>query len=318
MEMYQIRYFLAVAKTLHFSRAAEECNVSQPALSRAIKSLEFELGGDLFRRERALSHLTELGRTMLPVLQRCFDSSTEAKSLAAAYKKGQAAPLRIALSWSVNLAILVPALTEIVSTFPGLELKFYRDGDEETAENLKRGESEVALTSRLTSPWDRLDSYLLFSEPLQLALSEAHPLAKHDSVDLADLTGHRVFFRKHCALCARLTEILGEHGVEPQPGDEVISDSDIMTLLDSSLGVSFLPSSAVGSALIRSIPVNDLDMECEVFVHSVAGRQRSVVASTLTKLLRAADWEESLARIASRKLPGAAVATAAKRISAKG
>ena len=53
MEMHQVRYFLAVARTLNFTRAADECNVTQPSLTRAIKQLEAELGGDLFRRETA-------------------------------------------------------------------------------------------------------------------------------------------------------------------------------------------------------------------------------------------------------------------------
>jgi DNA-binding transcriptional LysR family regulator len=59
MEMNQIRYFLAVAKDLHFTRAAVACNVSQPALTRAIQKLEEEFGGPLFHRERALTQLTE-------------------------------------------------------------------------------------------------------------------------------------------------------------------------------------------------------------------------------------------------------------------
>ena len=61
MEMHQVRYFLAVARTLNFTRAADECNVTQPSLTRAINQLEAELGGDLFRRERPAG-LTELGR----------------------------------------------------------------------------------------------------------------------------------------------------------------------------------------------------------------------------------------------------------------
>ncbi len=60
MEMHQVRYFLAVARTRNFTRAAEECNVSQPSLTRAIQKLEGELGGPLFRREHSLSHLTDL------------------------------------------------------------------------------------------------------------------------------------------------------------------------------------------------------------------------------------------------------------------
>jgi len=66
--MQQVRYFLAVAGTLDFARAAERCNVSQPSLTRAIQSLEAELGGPLFHRERGNTHLTELGRIIQPFL----------------------------------------------------------------------------------------------------------------------------------------------------------------------------------------------------------------------------------------------------------
>jgi DNA-binding transcriptional LysR family regulator len=69
MEMHQIRYFLAVCETLNFTRAAEQCNVTQPALTRAIQKLEEELGGLLFRRERHLTHLTDLGRLVRPQLE---------------------------------------------------------------------------------------------------------------------------------------------------------------------------------------------------------------------------------------------------------
>src|SRR5258708_6254506 len=70
MEMHQVRYFLAVAQLLNFTRAAEECNVTQPSLTRAIKQLEAELGGDLFRRERP-TQMTELAQRMHPLLKQC-------------------------------------------------------------------------------------------------------------------------------------------------------------------------------------------------------------------------------------------------------
>ena len=86
--MHQIRYFLAVARTLNFTRAAEDCSVSQPSLTRAIQTLEAELGGELFHRERGLTHLTELGVKMLPLVQQCFDSAAAAKSLSNSLKSG--------------------------------------------------------------------------------------------------------------------------------------------------------------------------------------------------------------------------------------
>src|ERR1700760_5137439 len=103
MEMHQVRYFLAVARTRNFTRAAEECNVAQPSLTRAIKQLEGELGGDLFRRERPQAQLTELGERMLPLLRQCYESALGARSLASAIKCGEVGSLRLALSRTVEL-----------------------------------------------------------------------------------------------------------------------------------------------------------------------------------------------------------------------
>ena len=75
MEMHQVRYFLAVAEELNFTRASERCNVTQPSLSRAIKLLEEELGGLLFHRERKSIRLTDLGHMVRPHLQSVYDHS---------------------------------------------------------------------------------------------------------------------------------------------------------------------------------------------------------------------------------------------------
>src|SRR4051812_43975146 len=124
--MHQIRYFLAVSRTLNFTRAAEVCHVAQPSLTRAIKLLEAELGADLFRRERNLTHLTDFGHRMLPLLQQCYDSALSAKKLASSFKSGTVANLTLALSHTVPITLLISPLTEIVRTFPKIELKFMR------------------------------------------------------------------------------------------------------------------------------------------------------------------------------------------------
>ena len=83
MELHEIRYFLALSKTLNFTKAAEVCNVSQPALTRAIQKMEDELGGLLFSRERNNTHLTELGRLLEPHLTEVLARTQQAKETAA-------------------------------------------------------------------------------------------------------------------------------------------------------------------------------------------------------------------------------------------
>jgi DNA-binding transcriptional LysR family regulator len=113
MEMHQVRYFLAVSRTLNFTRAAEQCNVAQPSLTRAIRQLESELGGDLFRRERPQAQLTELGQRMLPLLRQCYDSAVGARSLASSLKNGEVGALRLALSQGIDINLLLPLAVEL-------------------------------------------------------------------------------------------------------------------------------------------------------------------------------------------------------------
>jgi LysR family hydrogen peroxide-inducible transcriptional activator len=93
MEMHQIRYFLAVCETLNFTRAAEQCHVTQPALTRAVQKLEDEPGGLLFRRERHLTHLTDLGRLIRPQLEQIWKETEAAKTTAKSFLKLEDAPL---------------------------------------------------------------------------------------------------------------------------------------------------------------------------------------------------------------------------------
>src|SRR5712691_10242253 len=119
MEMHQVRYFLATVSELNFTKAAETCNVTQPSLTRAIRQLEGELGGDLFRRERPHAQTTELGQRMYPLLKQCYESALGAKSLASSISDGDTSSLKIALSRTIDLELLMPHLLELQQLFNG-------------------------------------------------------------------------------------------------------------------------------------------------------------------------------------------------------
>src|SRR4051812_50105878 len=102
MEMHQVRYFLAVARLFNFTRAADECNVTQPSLTRAIKQLEAEMGGDLFRRERPAGQLTAFGLRMRALLLHFCDAASGARLLASSFKGGEMGAPRGALPPSVR------------------------------------------------------------------------------------------------------------------------------------------------------------------------------------------------------------------------
>src|SRR5262249_39575279 len=157
MEMHQVRYFLATVSELNFTKAADKCNVTQPSLTRAIKLLEDELGGDLFRRERPHAQLTELGQRMYPLLKQCYESALGARSLATAIKNGEVGTLRLALSRTINPELLTACLSELRRLFNRLELKLLRGTGSEVVALLKNGEAELAVAADIEEEWDRLD-----------------------------------------------------------------------------------------------------------------------------------------------------------------
>src|SRR5258706_8356261 len=128
MELHQVRYFLILAQTLNFTRAADACNVTQPALTRAIQRLEDELGGPLLFRERNLTQLTDLGRAVLPLLEQTYNAALAAKEQAIAFRRRDAAPIRLGLTASIAAGLLAPVLAELQDRVKGLELSLRHAG----------------------------------------------------------------------------------------------------------------------------------------------------------------------------------------------
>jgi DNA-binding transcriptional LysR family regulator len=290
MEMHQVRYFLAVARALNFTRAAEECNVAQPSLTRAIRQLEGELGGDLFRRERPQAQLTELGQRMLPLLKQCYESALSARSLASAIKKGEVGSLRLALSSTIDPALVTPHVVELGKLFSGLELKLLRGTGSEVLEYLKSGEVELGVAGPLDEQWERLDSWPLFTEDFHLAFSNQHSLAQAPAIALDDLKQERMMVRTYCETTHNLLDLLREREFDVARFHEVSAEADLIALLEAGFGVAFVPRSTQSPATLTRATVTGVALERTIYLYGVAGRQRTAVAAAMMKMLRAYDW----------------------------
>jgi len=290
MEMHQVRYFVAVAQTLNFTRAAGECNVTQPSLTRAIQQLEEELGGDLFRRERPHAQLTDLGQRMQPLLQQCYESALGARSLASSIKSGDVGSLRIALSGTIETALVMPYILELRKHFKHLDVKLMRGTATQVTEFMKNGSAELAIASSLGETWDRLDTWPLFTEAFVLMVSRKHRLAGCRSVHLSDLRSEALVIRTYCEHTVSLMTLLRSQNFSLDRAHEVPSEHDLELFLEQGLGVAFVPQSALFSDCVKRIPITGLDLQRTVSLYSVAGRQRTTVANTIMKMLRASDW----------------------------
>jgi DNA-binding transcriptional LysR family regulator len=294
MEMNQVRYFLAVARTLNFTRAAEECNVTQPSLTRAIKLLEAELGGDLFRRERPAAQLTELGQRMQPLLKQCYEAAAGARALASSFKTGEVGALRIALTHSIDLSLLIPHLDQIKRQFNRLEYRFLRGSSQEVGDFLKNGQAELGIAAEIGGDWDRLDAWPLFTESFVVVMNERRPLAKRDKVDLEDLRAEQLLSRKYCEHVDQIDGSLRAHGIDVDRSHEVASERDLIELLEADIGVAIIPHSASLPKTLKRAIVEGLDARRTIHLYGVAGRERTAVASAVMRMLRGADWQHVL------------------------
>src|SRR5215813_1416075 len=290
MEMHQVRYFLAAVSELNFTKAADKCNVSQPSLTRAIKQLEGELGGDLFRRERPQAQLTDLGERMLPLLKQCYESAVGARSLASAIKGGEVGSLRLALSRTVGLDLLTGYFSELARLFVGLEMKLARGTAADVVELLKKGDAELAIAGTIDQSWERLDKWPLFTERFQLLVNRKHPLAELSQINIGDLKGQQFLRRSYCEDAAQTSALLRGHSIEVERGHDVTTDEDLRILIEADFGVAFAPRSMQTPAALAKVPVSAIELSRTVYVYGVAGRQRTAVAAAMLKMLRAADW----------------------------
>ena len=290
MEMHQVKYFLATASELNFTKAAEICNVTQPSLTRAIKQLEDELGGDLFRRERPQAQLTELGKRMYPLLKQCYESAHGARMLASAIKSGEIGTLKLALSHTINLELLTSHLTELNRLFNRLEVKLLRGRAPEIIELLKTGEAELAIAADLGDGWERLDRWPLFTEEFGLIINAKHLLASHSAIEVDDLRQERWLRRAYCEHFEKAMSLLRSHGLDVDQGYELNSERDLITLLESDFGVAFAPRSLPRPKTLKQAAVNGVEFRRTNYLYGVAGRERTAVASAILKMLRAADW----------------------------
>lgn len=292
MEMQQVRYFIAVARTLNFTRAAEECNVTQPALTRAIKLLEHELGGDLIRREGRHSHLTDLGNKMLPMLTQCYEAALAAKAFAKAVSKGEISMLSIALAQSIDSELVMPSLREMYAAFPGIQLKLKRGSAAEIATMLKAGEVDLAMGGPLGETWDRLQAWPMFTESCDLIVGSDHAFAMRNSVELDVELFREERFLLHSGsdLTEHELEQLRLAGIDCQNAHEIQSSRDLEALISAGFGVGIAPRFALGSENLHHLDFAALDLRRTIAVYLVAGRPRTPEATALLNLLRGRDW----------------------------
>src|SRR3954466_8328474 len=204
MELHQVRYFLVLSSTLNFTRAAEHCNVTQPALTKGVQKLEQELGGQLIYRERQLTQLTDLGKEVLPMLECTLASAEGVRRRAQEFRRKEVAPLKIGLAPSISASLVVEPIAEIAKFLPGLHVELREDAAEKLVDLLLGGEINVAMVGDVHDMPARIDDWSLFEERYVAVLAPTHQLADKLSIGIEDLRETVVLARAGCDVALKI------------------------------------------------------------------------------------------------------------------
>ena len=286
MEMHQVRYFVALLESFSFTKAAQRCNVSQPALTRAIRLLEDELGAPLIYRERAKTRLTEFGELMKPHFFEIAQRADAARLTAAAFSGSKR--LRFGVMCTIAPKPVIMLIKSMAEKHPDIDLEITDNTAERLEALLLEGALDVALYCLPNQYDDHLYYMSAFRERLLIVLRHGHPLAARADLQLQELCGERYLNRINCEYNA---SFLWED--RKAVWKEIFrSDRDdwILEMVAAGMGFGFLPEFSINHGGVKAIPIGDADLTREVNLVTVRGRPQSAALGALVRQARLHDW----------------------------
>lgn len=244
MELRHLRYFVAVAEELHFSRAALRLHIAQPPLSQQIRQLEAELGVTLLNRTKRHVELTVPGQAFLTEARRALAQAERAVRTAQRASRGEIGHLAIGFVPSADLDILPRTLRVWGARFPQVELELLALLPAQQVTALRERRIQVGI---LRLPIDEAELTIepIQREPLVAALSERHPLARRARVRVADLRADpMILFPRRAApdYYDALVGVCRRAGFTPRVSHETPSIQTNLALVAAGFGVTLLPA----------------------------------------------------------------------------
>lgn len=262
MELRHLRYFLAVAEELNFSRAALRVRVAQPALSRQIRDLEFELGVTLFSREGGKVALTDAGRSFQEDARKVLEQSEEAVQRAQQCQRGAQERLRIGYEASLFQQVVAVALRRFRRQYPRIMLELAEMNPAEQGRALDAGELDVGLIGlEYEAKRLKLPQELFMKAKLYIALPEAHPAASQSKVPLASLADE--FFigiseKAHPGAWDLAVRLCGQVNFRPRHLQVTENALAAMNLVSAGCAVAFA-TEPMKSAALEGVVIRPLD-----------------------------------------------------------
>jgi len=289
VEMHQVRYFLAVCEAQNFSRAAEACNVAQPSLTKAIKKLEEEFGGELFFRERHRTNLTDLGRRVKPHLEAVSAATVAAKADADGFRTEETTTIDLGVMSTIGPALMVDFFARLRQENPNLEINIQEAEGHDLLRALEEAEIDVGLVGLPNLP-ENLRYLPLFRERYTVAFANGHPFEQMNAVPIAKLEGVDYLKRVHCEFSDHF-EALGADNMF-QGNIRYTSEREdwIQAMVLAGMGCSIMPEYLPMLPGISTRPITGPEVSRTISLVTVAGRRHSPALNNMIRLAGLFSW----------------------------
>jgi DNA-binding transcriptional LysR family regulator len=245
MELFQLKYYVSIAETLSFTKAADLLHVSQPALSYQMRRLEGELGVDLFLRERRKIALTPEGEILLPLAQAVLFRADEAVRVLKEHLGFEAGEVRMGCSPSVATYAVPPMLASFRRSFPRVRVQLVEGGDLELQRGVLEGAIDFAVVTAPGSP-QALEVTPLAAEDLLVVVPPGHRYASRSTIALGELAQEQfVFPSGSFNIPPLIIDACRRVGFEPRVVYHAASLESVKGFVRQALGISVLPRMAV-------------------------------------------------------------------------
>lgn len=293
MDFNQVRYFLALADTLNFTRAAERCDVSQSALTQGIKRLEVELGGELVRREGRYTELTELGHGLRNSFEQIDNTRKLVNMTARAIISGEDAELNIGIMCTIGPQVLSKMLSGFNREYPMISVVLHDVAPSAVEELLLTRGLDAIFCVQPGPSHPRLRYIDLYDEPMVVAFPPGHEFESYDVVSLSQLATQHYIERLHCEFRQTVAELSRDQGMELFVTFSSEREDWIQCLVREGAGVSLIPRYSVIKPELNFRPVAEPPLSRKV---QLAITNNATLPPALEKFITeiaAFQWEQT-------------------------
>lgn len=288
MNLRDLEYAEALARTRHFGEAAAACNISQSTLSIQIKKLEEELGSKLFERDSRQVLLTDTGTTLLADIKQILAAHRGLKDKAAALQNPLAGNLRFAAFPTLAPYLLPHIMPPLHAALPKVHFQLVEEKTERLTQQLLEGTLDAALIA-LPITDARLDVFPLFAEPFLLAVSSQSTLARRKRIDLTILKGQQLLLldEGHC-LRSQSLEVCTRIGVGESQAYRATSLETLRHMVAANAGVTLMPALAAEPGTVTYIPFNPPVPQRDIALVFRSTTARRVLLTEVARTIRSA------------------------------